>query len=72
VKYDFGELDEVSLAYAITIHKSQGIGVSGSRDPARHAALHAAATEPDLHGDHAGEATTRLNRAEEGAGHRGP
>ena len=24
VKYDFGELDEVSLAYAITIHKAQG------------------------------------------------
>jgi exodeoxyribonuclease V alpha subunit len=24
VKYDFNELDEVSLAYAITIHKSQG------------------------------------------------
>jgi exodeoxyribonuclease V alpha subunit len=24
VDYDFGELDEVSLAYAITIHKSQG------------------------------------------------
>lgn len=24
VPYDFGELDEVSLAYAITIHKSQG------------------------------------------------
>ena len=24
VKYDLGELDEVSLAYAITIHKSQG------------------------------------------------
>ena len=24
VKYDFSELDEVSLAYAITIHKSQG------------------------------------------------
>jgi UvrD-like helicase C-terminal domain len=23
VKYDFGELDEISLAYAITIHKSQ-------------------------------------------------
>ena len=22
--YDFGELDELSLAYAITIHKSQG------------------------------------------------
>jgi len=24
VIYDFGELDEVSLAYAISIHKSQG------------------------------------------------
>ena len=24
VLYDFGELDEISLAYAITIHKSQG------------------------------------------------
>jgi exodeoxyribonuclease V alpha subunit len=24
VVYDFGELDEVSLAYVITIHKSQG------------------------------------------------
>src|SRR5664280_1177116 len=24
VKYDFGELDEISLAYAVTIHKSQG------------------------------------------------
>ncbi len=24
VKYDFGELDEVFLAYAVTIHKSQG------------------------------------------------
>ena len=24
VKYDFGELDEIGLAYAVTIHKSQG------------------------------------------------
>jgi exodeoxyribonuclease V alpha subunit len=24
IVYDFGELDEISLAYAITIHKSQG------------------------------------------------
>lgn len=24
VKYDFAELDEASLAYAVTIHKSQG------------------------------------------------
>jgi len=26
VKYDFGEMDEVSMAYAVTIHKSQGSG----------------------------------------------
>jgi len=24
VKYDYGDLDEVSLAYAVSIHKSQG------------------------------------------------
>jgi exodeoxyribonuclease V alpha subunit len=24
VKYDYGELDEVSLAYAVSIHKAQG------------------------------------------------
>ena len=24
VKYDYGELDEISLAYAVTVHKSQG------------------------------------------------
>jgi len=24
VKYDFGELDEISLAYAITVHNRQG------------------------------------------------
>jgi len=24
VRYDFGDLDELSLAYAITVHKSQG------------------------------------------------
>ena len=29
VVYDFGELDEISLAYAITIHKSQRVIDSG-------------------------------------------
>jgi ATP-dependent DNA helicase RecD-like protein len=69
VKYDFGELDEISLAYAIAIHKSQGSEFPGSRDPSCHATLHAAATKPDLHRDHAGEAAARGNRAEEGVGH---
>ena len=34
VVYDFGELDEVALAYAITIHKSQGSEFPGRGDPA--------------------------------------
>jgi AAA domain-containing protein len=45
------------------------IGVSGSRDPTRHAALHAAATQPDLHGDHAGKATARASWAEKSIGY---
>lgn len=49
-----------------------GIGVPGGGDPACHAALHAAATKPDLHGDHAGQAAARADRAEESSGHRGP
>jgi hypothetical protein len=31
VKYDYGELDEVSLAYAVTIHKSQRSECPGLR-----------------------------------------
>jgi integrase len=42
------------------------------RPAGRHAALHAAATKPDLHRDHAGKAAARADRAEEGTGHRGP
>jgi exodeoxyribonuclease V alpha subunit len=70
VAYDFGELDEVSLAYAVTIHKSQGSEFPRG-DPDCLAALHAAAAQPDLYGDHPGEEAGRAWRAEEGAGHRG-
>jgi hypothetical protein len=69
---DFGELDEVAPAYAVTIHKIEGIGVSSSGDPAGHATLHAAATEPDLHGYHAGQKAGGAHRAEESLGHRCP
>ena len=48
VTYGFGELDEVVLAYATTIHKSPGFGVSGRGHPADHAALPHAAAEPAL------------------------
>jgi len=49
VKYDFGELDEVALAYAITIHNRRDRS-SGGGDPAGDPTLHAPATQPDLHG----------------------
>ena len=55
VTYDVGELDEVALAYAATVHKSQGseypVVVHASRD----AALSHAGTESALYGSHAGE-----------------
>src|SRR5947207_873403 len=35
VKYDFGELDEGSLAYAVTIHKAQGSEFAGVVSPLR-------------------------------------
>jgi hypothetical protein len=42
VNYDFGELDEVSLAYAVTIHKIAGFRISGGSDARGYAAFHAA------------------------------
>ena len=70
VKYDFGELDEISLAYAITIHKSQGSEFPAVviRSPPNTTCC---SNEPDLHGNHAGQAAARADRAEEGVGHRG-
>jgi hypothetical protein len=35
----FGELDELALAYATTIHKRQGLEIRTRRDPAQHSAL---------------------------------
>ena len=68
VRYDFGELDEGVSRLRGHDPQVAGVGVSGSRDPACHAALHAAATKPHLYGDHAGKAAARAHRAEEGAG----
>ena len=47
------------------------IGVPGGCDSAGHAALHAAATQPNLYGNHAGQAAARADRAEKGVSHRG-
>jgi ATP-dependent exoDNAse (exonuclease V) alpha subunit len=70
VTYGFGELDEVVLAYATTIHKSQG-----SEYPAvvilHHATLSDAAAEPALHRGHARQAAGRHRGAERSDGDRG-
>jgi exodeoxyribonuclease V alpha subunit len=58
VSYGFGELDELVLAYATTIHKSQG-----SEYPAVVIALH---------GRDAWQAVGRVGGPTEGAGHCGP
>ena len=71
VTYDFGELDELVLAYATTIHKTPGLRVPGRRHPADHPALPDAAAEPALHRRHARQAAGRPRRPEEGDGDRG-
>jgi exodeoxyribonuclease V alpha subunit len=71
VKYDFGELDEVSLAYAVTIHKSQGSEFPAVVIPIATQTLHAAPTQPDLYRSHAGEEAGCADRAKEGNGDRG-
>ena len=49
VAYGFGELDELVLAYATTIHKAQGSEVPGRGDPANRAALFHAPAQSRLH-----------------------
>lgn len=55
VVYGFGALDELVLAYAATIHKSQGVRVPGRRDPAGNA-----------HGRDLGQAAGRAGRPAKG------
>jgi exodeoxyribonuclease V alpha subunit len=45
-----GELDELMLAYATTIHQSQGLGIPNRGDPADDPALSDAAAEPGYTG----------------------
>jgi exodeoxyribonuclease V alpha subunit len=48
VAYEFGELDEVSLAYAVSIHKSQGSEYPAVVIPLATPALHAARAKPGV------------------------
>ena len=68
VVYDFGELDELALAYAITIHKAQGSEFPAVVIPL--AMQHYLLLLRNLvyTGRHAGQTVGRAGRAEEGAG----
>ena len=71
VKYDYGELDEVALAYAITIHKSQGSEFRAVVIPL--ATQHYMLLQRNLiyTGITRGKTVAGAGRAEEGFGHRG-
>ena len=59
------------FTYAVTIHRSSGVGVPVCGDPTRDATLHALAKKPHLHGDYARQAVARADRAKKDAGHCG-
>ena len=54
--YGFGELDTLVPAYAATVHKEPGLGVSGRGDPGADPAIRDAEAEPALHRGHARQA----------------
>ena len=64
VTYDYGELDEVSLAYAITIHKSQGSEFPAVVIPI---ATQQFVLQSDLHRHHARQKTGGSRRAAQSA-----
>jgi hypothetical protein len=70
VKHDFGELDEVGPAYAVTIHKSQGSEFPAVVIPLATQHYMLLQRELDLHRHHEGQEAGRPNRAEEGVGYR--
>ena len=65
VEYSFKQLEELELAYAITIHKSQGSEYPASGDPGPFGTTDADDEKPDLHGGHEGE-SLRLPRGNPG------
>ena len=71
VSYGFGELDELVLAYATTIHKSQGSEYPAVVIPLDDPALHDAGAQPALHGRDPRQAAGGAGRSAEGVGDRG-
>ena len=70
VTYGYGELDTLVPAYAVTVHKSQGLGISRHRHPRPDATLRHASAEPALHRRDTRQTAGGAGRPEEGGGHR--
>ena len=71
VQYDFADLDELSLAYVLSIHKSQGSEYPVRGDSRPHAALYHASAEPAVHGRDPREETGRAGGHKTGTRHGG-
>jgi exodeoxyribonuclease V alpha subunit len=70
VTYGFGELDELVLAYATTIHKSQGSEYPAVVIPLSTQHSPDASAEPGVHGGDTWQAPSGARRAEKGTGDR--
>ena len=62
VVYPYSMMDELELAYAITVHKSQGSGVSGGGDPTASRAKTAVSQESALYSRDTGKEMCHLGR----------
>ena len=69
VDYHFSDLDEVVLAYAVSVHKSQGSEYPAVIVPVHTPALHAPAEKPSLYRRHTGEGAGCSGWDQEGLGH---
>ena len=70
--YDFSELDELELAYAISVHKSQGSEYPAVIMPVMTQHYMLLMTKPDLHRNNPGQETGGPGRHQKGACHSHP
>ena len=72
IEYDADELDEINLAYATSVHKSQGSEYPAVVIPLHTIPLHDAAPQHSLYSGNPRQKTRRPGRQPQGAGHGDP